>query len=64
VRSGRLPRFQSAVPKGEARHQAHLPAQETVPPACPRLSPPHELTRWGTGGAKPTSQGPPAPHPV
>jgi hypothetical protein len=43
---------------GENEHQAHLPAQEAIPPPRPRLSSPYELGRRRARDSQPTAKGP------
>jgi len=62
--SGTLPRFHSAPGNGGSLHQANLSAQEALPPAGARLSPPHVHKGRRQADLKPASQGPPPPDSV
>src|SRR6266700_5898204 len=44
----------------EVSHQAHLPAQEALPPARPRVPPAHGFAGWPAGHPEPAPQGPSA----
>src|ERR1700687_6178619 len=60
--------YTTAVPSGFRQrgflHQANLSAQEALPPASARLSPPHVHQGRRQTDPKPPSQGAPPPHPV
>src|SRR5713226_7785334 len=64
-RPGRLHyRGSSRLRLGGSLHQADLSTQEALPPPGARLPPPHGLAGGRQGGAKPPTQGAPAPGPI
>jgi hypothetical protein len=62
--SATLPRFHQPPGNRGFLHQANLSAQEALPPAGARLSPPHVHKGRRQTGLKPPSQGAPPPDPV